>query len=211
MRHAPTPLDISGKRSFVPEAPHSGPTSGGVRPLQPKPTGHSFMETVVNPEEPPTKKKRGRPTKAETQARREAAVARGESYPALKRDSTGRQSLVGAEEGSSTLASPAVPPAPPITTPPRPPTDPSETSSGKRRRGRSSRVEMEAAQTEQAVPTIAAAATPTRRGYPDILHPNPDPDPGPSTRPYQTPYAEPPGGYRPPETQGPGPNQPGPS
>ncbi|KAM3423416.1 hypothetical protein BST61_g849 [Cercospora zeina] len=78
---APSPL--SGpipplKRAYPYEAPFPGGSSG--REIRPKPAMSSAIHTQPSPTEPPAKKKRGRPTKAEALAKAEAAAASAVSY-----------------------------------------------------------------------------------------------------------------------------------
>jgi hypothetical protein len=135
--------DLSKKRPHQPEAP---PPSMG-RLIQPRPP-HSYPgEYIPGPTyalspvgEPVNKKKRGRPTKAESQARAEAAAARGEVYPPPRK---GRQSLTSADpppgEAQRSAQDPSVPTpsattgaATPQQTQPEQPS--ADSSSGKRKR-----------------------------------------------------------------------------
>lgn len=174
------------KRPFVPEAA----ASYRGRVIQPRPEGAPFTSTS-DPAEPP-KKKRGRPTKAEAEERRQAALARGEPYPPPR-----RASVLTALAAPSSLSS--VPEAPGTALPPRPaPTRPpsvaaaaaqaalgvasrglqtppppsleqpsSESSSGRRRRGRPAGPEEEARRAQESAVTIRGPAACSR--YPDIL------------------------------------------
>lgn len=198
VRQAPAPLDLSSnKRPF----PSDAPPSGG-RPLQPKPASAGYLDVALNVEEqPPAKKKRGRPTKAETQARREAAMARGEMYPTQpKRDSaasTARPPWAGGDEGTSMPSfaaqaaqaayahhAPAPAPQPQRLPTPQPPNKtppptvgapggtPPETGSARKRRGRSPKTEPEEQQRQERASPGPRMVTPSR-GYPDIMNREP--------------------------------------
>lgn len=164
------------KRPLFPEA-----ASYGGRMIQPRPEGAPLVSPGESSE--PPKKKRGRPTKAEAEERRQAAVARGDPYPTPRRGS-----VIGAVAGPS-IAAPARLPSvrPPLVRPPSvaaaqaalgvvprvnrtpppqsgPPS--SESSSGKRRRGRPTRAEEESRRAQESF-TTARGSGPSR--YPDIL------------------------------------------
>jgi len=208
IREASRPVESQlGKRPYTSEGPPSV-TSLATQfpPIQPKPPGLPTTGGVNDrsPGEPP-KKKRGRPPKAETEARREQARARGEPYPGIKRPSIPSLAMAGASSamagasstwpsaqarpaghGPGTVYPPSRPlsvvqPPAPIATPPPADTKPSSDpgSSGKRRRGRQ-RAEA-ASRVSEEEPQIAAPVphmTPSR-AYPDIL--SRDPEEGPST------------------------------
>ncbi|TKA24098.1 hypothetical protein B0A50_06838 [Salinomyces thailandicus] len=151
------------KRSFQLEAPY--PSGREIRPKPLPPPGASAQPSVT---EPPIKRKRGRPTKAQTLAKAEAeAQARGSSMlagPALLLQQQQQQQ----QQISPRMMTPAPAPGPaleslPIEEQPKtalPPTtrmpisavltptapktaSSSSSSSGKRRRGRSTRSELE--------------------------------------------------------------------
>lgn len=207
------------KRPFFPEA-----ASYGGRMIQPRPEGAPLVSPGESSE--PPKKKRGRPTKAEAEERRQAAIARGDPYPTPRRGS-----VIGAVAGPSiaapgpSTAAPARPPSarPPSARPPsvRPPsvaaaqaalgvvprivrTPPpqsgppsSESSSGKRRRGRPTRAEEESRRAQESF-TTARGAGPSR--YPDILsRDEPTETHQPRPKPASTQPPQPPG----PEPPGP--------
>ena len=83
-----TPTPLPGpmqalKRPYPFEAAYSGgPTAGGStgREIRPKPSNTSAVPMQASPIDPPTKKKRGRPTKAEALAKAEAAAASGTPF-----------------------------------------------------------------------------------------------------------------------------------
>ncbi|GAB7340754.1 hypothetical protein MBLNU457_7130t1 [Dothideomycetes sp. NU457] len=209
VREASRPVESQlGKRPYTSEGPPSVTSlAAQFPPIQPKPPGLPATQGVNerSPGEPP-KKKRGRPPKAETEARREQARARGEpSYSGAKRSSIPSLAMAGASSAMAAASStwpsaqarPAGPgpgavlppsrplsvvqPPIPMRTPPPPDTKPSSDpgSSGKRRRGRQ-RAEAASRVPEEA-PQIAAPIpqmTPSR-AYPDIL--SRDPEEGPST------------------------------
>ncbi|PNS14528.1 Ubiquitin-conjugating enzyme E2 J1 [Sphaceloma murrayae] len=184
VREAPRPLDMSVmNRPFSMEGPSSAPVTGGrYQDIQPKPAG---LGSILNPQpqkEPP-KKKRGRPTKEEASARREAQ-RRAESFPAARRDTL---VTAGPSTGPSMIAQQAAQAVmtPPLQNQPKP-TAPQETSSGKRKRLKVTKGEHEPqSTTEMDVDVLEPhpygmqhARTPSR-GYPDIL--TRQPDEGPST------------------------------
>ena len=179
VRQPPRPLDInSSKRPFGLEGPASAPSTGTrYQDIQPKPAGLGSILNPLSSEEPP-KKKRGRPTKAETEMRREAARVRGDPYPVQKRESV-PNIVVGTSLGPSITATQAaravMTPQPPVRSKS---TGTSESSSGRRRRGRPSRAEMEAR--GDVVVSTTEHETPSR-GYPDILSRDPTETAGPST------------------------------
>lgn len=167
VRDPPRPLDIaSSKRPFTSEGPLSAPSTGRYQEIQPKPAGLGSLLNPPSSEEPP-KKKRGRPTKAETEVRREAARARGEVYQPLRREST-----LSAVPGPSFAAQAAR-----AVMTPQPPSGPkstgtSESSSGKRRRGRPPKSEAEIGRSPERPAMSVEHETPSR-GYPDILSRDP--------------------------------------
>ena len=142
--------DISKKRPLQPET-----TTPIGRLLQPRPP-HSYPgEFIGGPAyvhsptgEPANKKKRGRPTKAEAQARADAAAARGEVYPPPRK---ARTSITTTEPplGETQMQgdtpprpNPAVPLA--ATTPQMAPVErSSESSSGKKKRSKPTPLELE--------------------------------------------------------------------
>ncbi|KAF2471334.1 uncharacterized protein BDR25DRAFT_313930 [Lindgomyces ingoldianus] len=157
----PTPIVYSGpeipkKRTHQPETQ----TPIG-RLLQPRPP-HTFpQEFVSGPTyhqmtpagEPANKKKRGRPTRAEAQARADAAAARGEVYPPPR---TKRASVTAPEPhlgearplGGTPPGTLAGPPGA-STTPQQPPTErAAESSSGKKKRSKPTPLELEKSQRE---------------------------------------------------------------
>ncbi|KAL1306578.1 hypothetical protein AAFC00_005262 [Neodothiora populina] len=75
----PPPAGI--KRPFIPDLP-----AYGGRMIQPRPEGAPL--TSPNETSEPPKKKRGRPTKAEAEERKQAALARGDPWPTPRRGST---------------------------------------------------------------------------------------------------------------------------
>ncbi|KAF2742953.1 hypothetical protein M011DRAFT_411644 [Sporormia fimetaria CBS 119925] len=121
--HLPNPLaypgpEISKKRPLQPEATTATPLG---RLIQPRPPNSYPGEYVTGPAytlapvgEPANKKKRGRPTKAESQARAEAAAARGEVYPPPRK---GRPPLVSAEPSPREPQRPAATPPMPVPAP----------------------------------------------------------------------------------------------
>ncbi|KAF4556826.1 Hypothetical protein D9617_1g087080 [Elsinoe fawcettii] len=187
VREAPRPLDIAGtKRPYGAEGPSSAPMMGGPRyqDIQPKPAG---LGTLLNPSESsePPKKKRGRPTKAESELRKEAAARqRGDSFPAVRRDTmvtagpSNAPSLIAQQAAQAVMT-------PPLQSLPKP-TAPQETSSGKRKRMRMTREEPETRPSmereedlREGQPVGAHHARTPSRGYPDIL--TRQPDEGPSS------------------------------
>lgn len=151
--------DIPKKRPLQPEV--STPIMG--RPLQPRPV-HTFPgEFISGPYsvssnlgdlERANKKKRGRPTKAEAQARADAAAARGEVYPPPRKN---RPSITSLEPPSSSEAQrpgatpPGSAPAAPMRamTPQQGPMEKgSDSSSGKRKRNKPTPLELEKPQRE---------------------------------------------------------------
>lgn len=136
--------EIPKKRPFQPEtSTHMG------RLLQPRPphtypadyaAGPAYAMSPVG--EPANKKKRGRPTKAEAQARADAAAARGEVYPPPRRQ---RASLPSTElPPGSTTPGPA-PIAPMVTATPQNTQKEagSESSSSRKKRSKPSRLALE--------------------------------------------------------------------
>lgn len=175
----------SGKRPFPSEGPTSAPPMASRYPdIQPKPVGIGSVMSANSLEEPP-KKKRGRPPKAETELRREAARIRGEPYPAQKRPNMAAAAAISATAAAQSSSGPssAIARAPfQARTPPPPPEQPLpmevETSSGKKRRARPPRLEADPRRSEEEAAITAPIVTPTR-AYPDIL--SRDPESGPST------------------------------
>lgn len=153
----PGPEVSTKKRPLQPEA-----TTPMGRLLQPRPP-HSYPgEYVSGPayalspvQEPANKKKRGRPTKAEAQARADAAAARGEVYPPPRKS---RASVTAIEQQPAEPQQPgATPPAsgPPSVAPMGAMTPQqtqgergSESSSGKKKRGKPTPLELEKPQRE---------------------------------------------------------------
>lgn len=190
------PPNTAMKRPFNDEV-----ANYGGRIIQPRPEG----APLVSPNEPtePPKKKRGRPTKAEAEERRQAAVARGESYPMPRRASTvtaGPSSApVLPRPASVAAAQAALGVAPRIvraTPPPPPPPEPtsSESSATKRRRGRPAMTEEEGRRAQETF-TLARSGPGSSR-YPDILSRDEPPDPQPQR----------PRGLLPPQQSGPEPS-----
>ncbi|KAF2182722.1 hypothetical protein K469DRAFT_218901 [Zopfia rhizophila CBS 207.26] len=151
--------DITKKRPHQPEI--STPIG---RLLQPRPP-HSYPTDFINTPtypltsvgEPANKKKRGRPTKAEAQAR---AAARGEVYPPPRKS---RASVTAADVPPGEALPPAEAPPPPGATPPGPgpvaatasmtPQPPqteggSESTSSKKKRSKPTPLELEKSQRE---------------------------------------------------------------
>ncbi|KAF2791463.1 hypothetical protein K505DRAFT_339550 [Melanomma pulvis-pyrius CBS 109.77] len=142
--------EVSKKRPLQPET-----TTPIGRLLQPRPP-HSYPgEFVSGPAyaiaspvgEPANKKKRGRPTKAEAQARADAAAARGEVYPPPRK---ARTSMTAAEPplGEARMLGDTPPGPTPIapmaSTPQMPQTERgSESSSGKKKRSKPTPLELE--------------------------------------------------------------------
>jgi len=211
LRETPRPVESQlGKRPYTSEGPSSTTGLATQFPaIQPKPPGLPTTGGVNerSPGEPP-KKKRGRPPKAQTEARREEARARGEQYEPPKRSSVPNLAVSGATSAMA-RANPAWPnpqtrptsqgpgnvsasaPSRPLsqvqpltsarTTPPadtKPSSDPG--SSGRKRRARQ-RAEFTSRASEEEGLQMAALGphlTPSR-AYPDIL--SRDPEEGPST------------------------------
>ncbi|OCL08130.1 hypothetical protein AOQ84DRAFT_293757 [Glonium stellatum] len=153
--------EIPKKRPLQPET--STPIG---RLLQPRPPhsypvdytgGPAYAMSPVG--EPANKKKRGRPTKAEAQARADAAAARGEVYPPPRRQRTSLPSTELQPAGSTTPGpapiAPIAPIAPMITTTPQHTQKEagSESSSSRKKRGKPSRLELEKPQPERATET----------------------------------------------------------
>lgn len=152
----PTPVlytapEIARKR------PHQQETSTPTgRLLQPRPP-HTYPTDIISGPsytalapagEPANKKKRGRPTKAEAQARAEQAAARGEVYPPPRKGKQ-RSSLSAIESVPMQEAPRQETPGPPPTavmaasTPQASAVEVgSESSSGKKRRARPQRLEL---------------------------------------------------------------------
>jgi len=177
----------SAKRPFPGEGPSSvPPTSSRYPDIQPKPVGIGSLMSAASLEEPP-KKKRGRPPKAETELRREAARIRGEPYPVMRRPNMATAAATAATAAAqASSAGPAVAIAQrapiPVRTPPpqaeRSTPGEVETSSGKRKRARPPKLEEDSRRHEEGAAIVAPLATPSR-AYPDIL--SRDPEGGPST------------------------------
>ncbi|KAF2003094.1 hypothetical protein P154DRAFT_110388 [Amniculicola lignicola CBS 123094] len=142
--------DLSKKRAHQPD-----PTPTGGRLLQPRPPHAYSGEFVSGPTyaispvgEPANKKKRGRPTKAEAQARADAALARGEVYPPPRK---ARASITASEPPFIEARQPGE--TPPGTTSAQPmtsmtpqhtqPERGTESSSGKKKRGKPPALELE--------------------------------------------------------------------
>ncbi|KAL1306577.1 hypothetical protein AAFC00_005262 [Neodothiora populina] len=198
----PPPAGI--KRPFIPDLP-----AYGGRMIQPRPEGAPL--TSPNETSEPPKKKRGRPTKAEAEERKQAALARGDPWPTPRRGST-----IGPLPGPSqaSLIRPLPMPRPPsarpqsvaaaqaalgvapsranIRTPPphhldQPDQPSSGSSSGRRRRGRPRRPEEESHRAQE---SFTPARVPGLSRYPDILSRDDPPDPRgqrPRTAPSQQP------------------------
>lgn len=166
--------DIPKKRPHQPEAAPIG------RLLQPRPpqsypgeyvSGPAYAATAMSPVgEPASKKKRGRPTKAEAQQRAQEAAARGEPYPPPRKS---RASAAAAEpphaESRAHAHTPpgAVPGAAGAMTPQHTqPEHGSESSSGKKKRGKPTPLELEKAQrapSETDSPLVFGSATDPNR------------------------------------------------
>ncbi|KAG8625953.1 hypothetical protein KVT40_006354 [Elsinoe batatas] len=186
VREIPRPLDIAGmKRPYGMEGPSSAPMSGQrYQDIQPKPAGLGPMLNPSESSEPP-KKKRGRPTKAESELRKEqAARQRGDSISNIRRDTvftagpSGMPSLI-AQQAAQAVMTPTLQSLPK-------PTLPQETSSGKRKRLTMTRDEAESRPPPESDedlvegrPGAAGHARTPSRGYPDIL--TRQPDEGPSS------------------------------
>ncbi|KAH8726066.1 hypothetical protein GQ44DRAFT_198448 [Phaeosphaeriaceae sp. PMI808] len=177
--------DASKKRPYETTAPIG-------RLLQPRPPqaypgdyiqagGPVYVPTVQQAGEPASKKKRGRPTKAEAQQRAQEAALRGEPYPPPRR---GRASITAPPEPSPLGSEPPpherTPPQPisnllgPTMTPQHQmqPEHGSESSSGKRRRTKPHPLELEKPQRtlgemESPLAYSGSAADPNRsQGFP---------------------------------------------
>ena len=119
-------------RLLQPRPPHTYPADYAAGP--------AYAMSPVG--EPTNKKKRGRPTKAEAQARADAAAARGEVYPPPRRQ---RASLPSTElPPGSTTPGPA-PIAPMVTTTPQNTQKEagSESSSSRKKRSKPTRLALE--------------------------------------------------------------------
>lgn len=134
------------KRPFTLEAPYA------AREIRPKPFPPSGSSLQASTSEPPTKRKRGRPTKAAAQAKAAAeaeATARSDPGPAPPQLQSSPQITAPAAITGPVEVKPAVPatsrmPISAVLTPNAPKTaSSSSSSSGKRRRGRSTRSEPE--------------------------------------------------------------------
>lgn len=114
---------------------HTQPTTGGYAGYSGT-TGVSYS-TPAGGMTPESKRKRGRPTKLESEARRQAAMARGEPYPMPKTNSSdpARPSAVGQ---NNTPSRPAPIQEPRIMNQDAMDDDNSPGSTGKRKRGRPS-------------------------------------------------------------------------
>jgi hypothetical protein len=155
--HLPAPLlypgtDVSKKRPHQPEV--ATPTVMG-RLIQPRPPQTYPGELISGPAytmsplgEPANKKKRGRPTKAESQARAEAAAARGEVYPTPRKGRPSQTSMVEpSPPGEAPRSGPMQPVPLPMgsTTPQQTQAEEarSEESSGKKKRGKPTPLELD--------------------------------------------------------------------
>lgn len=151
------------KRPYIPEA-----AAYGGRMIQPRPEG-ALLLSPSEPSEPP-KKKRGRPTKAEAEERKQAALLRGDPYPTPRRGST-----TAAVAGPSTAAIPpslhvaaaqaafATAPRATRSPPPRAGSPSAAPSPGRIKHGRPMRAEEDTLRLQESY----ARAGPSR--YPDIL------------------------------------------
>ncbi|KAF2250494.1 hypothetical protein BU26DRAFT_264354 [Trematosphaeria pertusa] len=151
--------DMPKKRPHQPETPPIG------RLLQPRPPQPYAGEYIVGPNpyttaamspvgEPASKKKRGRPTKAEAQQKAQEAAARGEVYPPPRKSrpsvtasepARGERSSLGSIGQSPPSAVPTAPGGamtPQQTQPEQGP----ESSSGKKKRGKPTPLELEKSQ-----------------------------------------------------------------
>lgn len=152
----PTPHSAPGpslKRQLPIEG---GPMSTG-RAIQPKPSISNIV--IPSPPEPPPKRKRGRPTKAEAQAKADAAALRGDPPPPQRQDSrVGLAQLLSSTEETRPRAVAESPrPLAVLTTPTGPKSaSHSSSSSGKRRRAKPARLELE----ERTLQDIGTAAGP---------------------------------------------------
>ncbi|KAF2454526.1 hypothetical protein BDY21DRAFT_353159 [Lineolata rhizophorae] len=123
--HEPlTPLGAPG-RTLVPRPPQSSQY----------PMHHVYQSSPPAEQQPP-RKKRGRPTKAEAEARLKAAQDRGEVYPPLRSKAPVERSFVTPE--GQTRASPAMGTTSIMSTPQMTPSDVPPESSGPRRPSRPS-------------------------------------------------------------------------
>lgn len=163
--HTPTPLSMPPqtlKRPYSFDGLYS--TGGSARAIQPRPP-HPISTNYPQPtNEPPAKKKRGRPTKAEQAAKEEAkvaaaaaaAAASGEpasapmSRPISQNPASNQLPTTNApqnEESKPVMAAAARMPIAAMLTPtarePKSASHSGSSSSGKRRRARSSRLEAE--------------------------------------------------------------------
>lgn len=157
--------------------PHQPETSTPIgRLLQPRPphsypgdfmSGPTYAMSPVG--EPANKKKRGRPTKAEAQARADAAAARGEVYPPPRKQ---RPSVTSVETTMGDTPVPGSTTPGPAPVAPMGPTTPqtsqvegvAESSSGKKRRTKPTPLELEKPQSgegtsETESPSIFGSAT----------------------------------------------------
>ncbi|KAF2491534.1 hypothetical protein BU16DRAFT_121081 [Lophium mytilinum] len=137
--------EVPKKRPLQPET--STPIG---RLLQPRPphsypgeytSGPTYVMSPVT--EPANKKKRGRPTKAEAQARADAAAARGEVYPPPRKQRTSLPSVEPSPLPSGRMTPGPAPMASMVTTPQVPHMEVEESSSGKRKRQKPSPLELE--------------------------------------------------------------------
>lgn len=166
----PTPISATAatqniKRPFPFESQYPPPGGGGGgREIRPKPiqSGPSLY-AQPSPTEPPPKRKRGRPTKAESLAKREAAAVAGPGElatgPAHRPLPPPIQTPSSTTSSAPTLVAPVEEPKPPSLPPttrmpiaamltptarePKPASQSSSSSSGKRRRARSNKSEHE--------------------------------------------------------------------
>lgn len=190
-RNVPRALDIpsSGRPPSLEVGPASAPFMGTrYQEIQPKPAGLGSILNSPSPGEPP-RKKRGRPTKAETEERKEAARQRGEHYPPMRRENTASSAPAGpsASSGPSLAATQAARAVMTPQPPEAPKSDPSESSSGRRRRKQAKLGHVPQESREESVPMRAAQVTQSR-GYPDIL--SRDPEEGPSRPSFRAPRAK---------------------
>ncbi len=178
----------SGRKRALPA---KDPATPGNRALQPRPTAFATLNgdpsALLQPSpgdgEPvqPPKKKRGRPSRAEVEARQAAAAARGEVYPPAKSPRTPkparpaeRRSLAGHEDLSHLAAGMGTMTGLPVTatttTPAGASTAVTPGSTGKRRRGRPTKAEAEAKRVIAEAGLVPPHDGPTTMGPPDHHH-----------------------------------------
>lgn len=149
--------EVPKKRPLQPD-PAGTPTASIGRLLQPRPphafpdqflSGPAYPAAMSPVAEPASKKKRGRPTKAEAQQRAQEAAARGEVYPPPRKP---RASVSSVEQQPQTETTPQMQTPPgPAGPPPVGATTPQQTqaeltqesSSGKKKRGKPPALELE--------------------------------------------------------------------